>query len=236
MSTIDPTARIGAGVTLGADVNVGPNVVILGPAVIGDGCWIGAGCVLGAPPEITTVDHDTDWQRAWDLPGVEIGAGTVIRELSTVHSGSYRPTRIGAGCWLLNRVYVAHDCQVGDGVTLSSGATFGGHCLVGDNVNVGMSAVVHQRRAIGPGAMVGMGAAVTRDVPPYAKAYGNPVALHGVNAVGMSRAGIPDAAIEALAAGYAAGRLPADVPAELSGAFGWWKTAEPAKSLVSAAS
>lgn len=236
MTRVHPSAVLGDGVELGERVVVGPNAVIMGPARIGDDCWIGPGCVIGTPPEITSVEHNQDWTSALPLCGVEIGAGTVVRELSTIHQGSYRPTRIGAGCWLLNRVYVAHDCQVGDGVTLSSGATLGGHILIGDAVNLGMNAVVHQRRVVGPGAMVGMGSSVTRDVPPYAKAYGNPVRLQGVNTVGMSRSGIPDEHIELVTASYAAGTLPTERPDKLADAFAWWQAAEPARPLVSAAS
>lgn len=237
-----PTAVVGDGVELGERVTIGPHAVVLGPATIGDDCWIGPGCVLGTPPEIASVEHNREWQAPLPLFGLHIGAGTVIRELSTVHQGSYRPTRIGAHCWLLNRVYVAHDCQVGDGVTLSAGTSLGGHILIGDGVNVGMNAVVHQRRVVGPGAMVGMGAAVTRDVPPYALAYGNPARLGGVNAVGMRRAGIPEEHIELLADGYGAGRLPAERPDKLAlrdrgnsvtaDAFAWWDAAEPAKPLI----
>lgn len=232
MTQVHPTAVVGDDVQLGERVVVGPNAVVMGPATIGDDCWIGPGCVIGTPPEITSVPHNREWQAPLPLSGVEIGAGTVVRELSTIHQGSYRPTRIGAGCWLLNRVYVAHDCQVGDRVTLSAGVSLGGHILVGDAVNVGMNAVVHQRRVIGPGAMVGMGSTVTRDVPPYALAYGNPVRLNGVNKVGMSRAGIEDAAIELLAGEYADGRLPQDLPESVFEAFSWWKAAEPARPIT----
>ncbi len=233
MIQVHPSAVIGDGVELGERVVVGPHTVVMGPARIGDDCWIGPGCVIGTPPEITSAEHNREWTGVQPHFGVEIGAGTVVRELSTIHQGSYRPTRIGAGCWLLNRVYVAHDCQVGDGVTLSSGTTLGGHILIGDAVNTGMNAVVHQRRVVGPGAMVGMGAAVTRDVPPYALAFGNPVRLHGVNKVGMSRAGIPAEHIALLADGYAAGRLPAERPDKIADAFAWWTAAEPARPLVS---
>lgn len=232
MTDVHPTAVLGDGVELGERVVVGPHAVIMGPAVIGADCWIGPGCVIGTPAEITSVEHNREWQSPLPLSGVEIGPRTVVRELSTIHQGSYRPTRIGADSWLLNRVYVAHDCQLGDRVTLSAGVSLGGHILVGAGVNVGMNAVVHQRRVIGPGAMVGMGAAVTRDVPPYALAYGNPVRLNGVNKVGMSRAGIEDEAIERLAADYADGRLPQDLPESVFEAFSWWKAAEPARALV----
>jgi UDP-N-acetylglucosamine acyltransferase len=232
VSHVHPSAVIGDGVELGERVTIGPNAVVLGPAKIGDDCWIGPGCVIGTPPEITSVEHNSQWQAPLPLAGVEIGPRTVVRELSTIHQGSYRPTRIGADCWLLNRVYVAHDCQIGDRVTLSAGTSLGGHIQVGDAVNVGMNAVVHQRRVIGPGAMVGMGSVVTRDVPPFAKAYGSPCRLAGVNEVGMSRAGISARDIQNLVEHYAGGRLPAEPPAALRDAFEWWAVATPTRPMT----
>ncbi|SHE68267.1 UDP-N-acetylglucosamine acyltransferase [Streptoalloteichus hindustanus] len=214
---------------------IGPNAVVLGPCRIADGCWIGPGCVIGTPPEISSEPHNRAWDGELAHAGVEIGPRTVIRELSTIHQGSYRPTRVGADCWLLNRVYVAHDGQVGDRVTLSAAVSLGGHVLVGDGVNVGMNAVVHQRRVIGQGSMVGMGSAVTRDIPPFSKAFGSPARLHGVNSVGMTRSGVGEDAVNVLAAAYAERRVPGEIPAELADAFAWWAAAEPARPLVSAA-
>ncbi|MFB9427767.1 DapH/DapD/GlmU-related protein [Streptoalloteichus tenebrarius] len=232
MAQVHPTAVVGDGVELGERVTIGPNAVVLGPCRIGDDCWIGPGCVIGTPPEISSLPHNRAWDGELAHLGVEIGARTVVRELSTIHQGSHRPTRIGSDCWLLNRVYVAHDGQVGDQVTVSAGVSMGGHVVVGDRVNIGMNAVVHQRRVIGPGAMVGMGAAVTRDVPPFAKAFGTPVRLRGVNAVGMVRAGVGEDAVRALDAAYAELRMPESVPANLADAFAWWAAAEPARPLV----
>ncbi|HEX6343344.1 DapH/DapD/GlmU-related protein [Umezawaea sp.] len=233
MSHVHPSAVIGDGVELGERVTIGPNAVVLGPAKIGDDCWIGPGCVIGTPPELSSEPHNRAWDGELAHSGVEIGPRTVVRELSTIHQGSYRPTRVGADCWLLNRVYVAHDGQVGDGVTLSAGTSLGGHVQIGDRVNVGMNAVVHQRRVIGPGAMVGMGGAVTKDVPPFAMAYGNPARLNGVNAVGMTRSGMGEDVVRLLAAAYAELLVPADLPEELREAFAWWFEVKPAKPLAS---
>lgn len=235
MNQIHPSALVGDGVQLGSNVTVGPGAVLLGPLVVGDDCWIGPGCVIGTPPEISSLRHNRAWDGDLDHIGVEIGPRTVIRELSTIHQGSYRKTRVGADCWLLNRVYIAHDGLIGDGVTLSAGVSLGGHSQIGDKVNIGMNAVLHQRRVVGPGAMVGMGSAVTRDVPPFAMAYGNPVRLHGVNSVGMSRAGVDDETIAQLSAEYAGGTAPSAVPDSLAAAFAWWSAAGPARPLVAAA-
>lgn len=206
-SRIHPTAYVGPGVTLGDDVAIGPYATVFGPTVIGDRVWIGAGASIGAPPEISTLRQNTAWTGDLDHQGVTIGADTVVRERVVVHQGSARRTVVGQRCWLLNGAYLAHDVQTGDDVTVSAGVSIGGHCTIGDRATLGMNAVVHQRRVVGAGAMVGMGTAVTGDVPPWAKVYGVPPRLQGVNSVGMSRLGIPSEVAEELAARYLAGDL-----------------------------
>ena len=124
----------------------------------------------------------------------------------------------------MNKVYVGHDGDIGDGVTMASSVTLGGHVSVGDKANLGLGAIVHQRRVIGPGVMLGMGAVVTRDVPPFAKAFGNPVRVQGVNTVGMTRQGLDLADAESLAEHYRAeGSLASWAPPEaLRPALEWW--------------
>jgi UDP-N-acetylglucosamine acyltransferase len=91
-----------------------------------------------------------------------------------------------------------------------------------------MDAVVHQRRVVGPGAMVGMGAVVTRDVPPFAKSYGNPARTVGANVVGLERMGVSDEVAHELDSTYRAGGRGADPPVgllghpALRGAAEWW--------------
>jgi UDP-N-acetylglucosamine acyltransferase len=221
---VHPTAVVGPGVELGTGVEIGPHAVLLGPCRIGDGVRIGAGCVIGSPPELTSAVQNAAWTGDLHHHGVEIGPGTVVREMSSVQQGSRAPTRIGAGCWLLSRAYVAHDCELGDGVTISAGAALGGHARIGSGANLGMNATVHQRRVVGPGSMVGMSAVVTRDVPPFGKAYGSPARVHGGNTVGMARRGVAERDAAALDAAYRAGRVPADPgpDAVLVVAWRWW--------------
>lgn len=202
-SLISPAAYVGEGVELGANVTIGPGAVVLGPCVIEDGVWIGPGAQIGAPPEMSNLPQNAAWAGDLQHAGVRICAGAVIREQAVIHQGSYRETTIGAGSWVLNRAYVAHDVLVGTGTTISAGVSIGGHCVIGDRVNIGMNAVIHQRRIIAEGAMIGMGTPVTADVPPYAKVYGTPPRLTGVNSVGAERAGHDDAAIAVLTRAYA---------------------------------
>ena len=207
---IHPSAVVGDGVHFSGEATVGPGAVLLGPLKVGRRVWIGPNAVIGTPPEIASLRQNAAWDADLDHHGVEIGDDVVIRELSTIHQGSHRTTRIGRGTWLLNTVYVAHDCLVGEHVTLSAGARLGGHAEVGDHSNIGMNATVHQRRFVGPGSMVGMGAPVTRDLPPFSKAYGSPIRLNGVNEYVLRKLGASPESIERLAAAYAAGDLTLD--------------------------
>ncbi|MDN5747900.1 MAG: UDP-N-acetylglucosamine acyltransferase [Pseudonocardia sp.] len=223
--TIHSSAIISDGVELGADVVVGPHAVLLGPCQIGDGVRIGPGCVIGSAPEITGATQNIALNGDLAHHGVVIGPGSVIRELSTVQQGSLAPTQIGAGCWLLSRAYVAHDCVIDDEVTLSAGVAVGGYARIGYGVTLGMNTTVHQRRIIGPVAMVGMSAAVTRDVPPFAKAFGVPARVRGANVIGMTRRGIAGTDAAELDAKYRVGQEPdhrhVTVP-ELAAAWRWW--------------
>ena len=171
---------------------VGPFAIVLGPARIGDRVRIGPGAHVGGPPEIATERQNDPWTGDLDHHEVVIGADTVLRDHVVIHHGSVRPTVIGERCWIFSHAYVAHDVVVGDGVTLSAGVALGGHATVRRGANLGLNVSVHQRRSIGALTMVGMGTPVTRDVPPFATAYGVPPRVHGVNRFGMARAGVAE--------------------------------------------
>ena len=225
MNTIHATAIIGDGVELGEGNVIGPYAVLLGPLRLGDGNWIGAAASLGSPPEVRGAEHGAQWLEPGSGPGLVIGHRNTIREHVVVHQGWQAATTVGDDCFVMNKAYLAHDTVVGDRVTLASTVTVGGHVHVGDGANLGLGAVVHQRRVVAPGAMVGMGSVVTRDVPPFALAYGNPARVRGANAVGMSRSGIDDDTLELVRRAYLEGRVPrgGDVPPALAAQFAWWE-------------
>lgn len=204
MNTLHPTAIISGEVTMGEGNVIGPFVVITGPVSIGNGNWIGTGAVIGALPEVRAFPHlPADGPDGHEEPrGVRIGDHTVIREYSQVHQGWQAATVIGDRAFIMNQSYIAHDCQIGADVTIAGGARLAGHVRVGDGANIGLGALVHQRREIGRGAMVGMGSVVTRDVPDFAKAYGNPARVHGLNLRGAQAAGYQEEDLVLLAAAF----------------------------------
>lgn len=218
------SAFIGPGVELGVGVSVGPFAMIVGPARIGDHVRIGPGAHVGGAPEIATVRQNDAWDGDLDHHEVRIGSHSILRDHVVIHHGSVRPTVVGAGCHLFTRVYVAHDVQVGDDVTLSAGVSLGGHVTVRDGANLGLNVSVHQRRVVGGLAMVGMGTPVVRDVPPFATVYGVPPRVHGTNRFGMERAGLLNREIEAVSEFLASGVLPEPgmLSKEVRAELDWW--------------
>lgn len=211
MNHIHPTAIVEDGVELGDENVIGPFAVLLAPLRLGSRNWIGPHVVLGTPAEIRGIDHGgAGTGRATPGSvgtGVTIGDDNVLREYTTVHQGHYARTVLGSNCYIMNKVYIGHDNVIGAGVTMASSATLGGHVHVHDGANLGMGAIVHQRRVIGATAMLGMGSVVTRDIPPFAMAYGNPCRVHRANTVGMTRAGIDPVLAEQVDAAYRAGEI-----------------------------
>lgn len=197
---IHPTAVVGDGVVLGRGNVIGPHAVILGPCTIGDGNWIGPHAVIGTPGEHRRSAHP-DWLGSQGA-GVEIGDGSIIRELVTVQQGTVQITRVGSNCFITAHSHVPHDAEVEDGCTVAN-ATIGGHAWIGRDSFVGLGVVIHQWLAIGAGSMLGMQSAVTRDVPPFALAVGSPARIRGANRIGLQRRGVDPGAILVLEEYYA---------------------------------
>lgn len=192
---VDPTAQLGTDVSVGPYSLIGPHVTvgdrctIAGHAVIdrnarvGTGVKIGHGTVIGSDPQDLKYKGEETW--------VEIGDGTIIREYCTINRGSTATgkTTVGARCFLMTYVHVAHDCVIGNDVIIANGVQMAGHVTVDDRAIISGVVPIHQFVRIGTYAFVGGASRVNQDVPPYTKAAGNPVHLYGLNSVGLQRAG-----------------------------------------------
>ena len=211
MTQVHPTAIVDPKAELDASVVVGPYAVI-GPSVrIGAGTTIGAHCVLEGR---TTIGRDNrvfqfaslgaapqDKKYAGEPTELVVGDRNTIREFCTFNLGTVQDggvTRIGDDNWIMAYVHIAHDCQVGNQVTMANNATLAGHVEVGDWVTVGGLTGVLQRMRIGAHAMIGFASHVGKDVPPFMVVDGNPLAVRGVNLVGLRRRDFSNARIGAI--------------------------------------
>lgn len=194
---IHPTAILEGDVRIGVGNYIGPFAHISGPVVIGDNNWIGSNVRIGAIPEVKSINHFESATSA-DVFGVRIGNNAVIREAAQIHQGWKRETLIGSGSFIMNQVYIAHDCSIGENSTIASSVLLAGNVTLGVMANLGLGTTVHQGRNIGPLAMVGMASVITRDVPAFSKCFGSPAQVRGVNLIGMQRAGIAGEQIEVI--------------------------------------
>jgi UDP-N-acetylglucosamine acyltransferase len=181
---VGPFSIIGAGVVIGAGTWIGPHVVVKGPTRIGAQNKIFQFASVGEDPQ--------DKKYQGEETRLEIGDRNVIREFATINRGTVQGdgvTRIGNDNLLMAYSHVAHDCRLGNQIVLSNVATLGGHVEVDDFAILGGLSAVHQFTKVGAHCFVANNAAVTRDVPPYVMAVGQPAEPHSVNVVGLQRRG-----------------------------------------------
>ena len=205
---VDPAARLGDGVEVGPWVMIGPDVTVgdrcrIGPRArlqrnvrLAADVSIGDGAILGGDPQDLKFRGEETW--------VEVGPGTIIREYSTVNRGTgvTRKTTIGARCFIMTYVHIAHDCHLGDEVVIANATQLAGHVTIHDKAILSGLNDIHQFVTIGTYAFVCGGSRVNQDIPPYVKAVGNPMELYGLNSIGLQRAGFPGETVAALKRAY----------------------------------
>lgn len=199
---LDDGVEIGPYVIVGAQCTLGPGCVLEARAVLeghvtlGAEVRVGVGSILGGEPQ--------DLKYRGEATSVEIGPRTRIREYTTINRGTAQSfkTSVGADCFLMSYVHLAHDCHVGDGVILSNCVQLAGHVTIEDRAILSGLTAVHQFTRIGRNAFVGGMSRVAKDIPPFVKAVGNPTKLYGLNSVGLQRCGYGDDVVRELKRAY----------------------------------
>lgn len=194
---IGPYCVIGDDVTLGRGVKLHSHVLIDGTTEIGDNTTIFPFATIGLIPQ--------DRKYSGEESRVKIGKNNTLREHVTVHSGTKLgrlETTLGDNCLLMVGSHVAHDCIVGNNVTMANNATLGGHVIIENNVIIGGLAAIHQFVRVGEYAIIGGLSGVESDVTPYASVAGDRAKLLGVNTRGLKRNGFSNDDISALHQAY----------------------------------
>ncbi len=179
---IGPYCIVGEHVSIGARTVLQAHVVVNGWTQIGEDCLLYPFSTVGA----TSQDRKYAGERAF----TRIGNRTILREYVSIQraTGQDEVTAVGDDCLLLAYVHIAHNCVLGNGVTMSNLAQLAGHVHVADYVTIGGHTGVHQFTRIGRHAMVGGMSKCTKDVPPFFLVEGNPCQPYGLNSVGLRRA------------------------------------------------
>lgn len=199
---IHPTAIVSPNAELGEDVEIGPNAIIEDGVSLGDRCKIGpmvhiqgstqigpdnvvfTGATIGFPPQYLGFKGEPT--------KLIIGARNVIREYVSIHRAldMEHATIVGDDCFFMGASHIAHDCRVGNGVILANGALLAGHVVVGERSFISGNAAVHQFERVGRLVMVGGLSRITQDAPPFTLVTGHQACVHGLNLIGLKRAGI----------------------------------------------
>ena len=197
--TVAPYAVIGAHVKIGAGTTIGAHAVIEGYTAIGCDNTIAPFAVIGGKPQ--------DMKYRDEPTRLEIGDRNVIREFSTIHTGTVQDqglTKIGNDNWIMAYVHIAHDCYIGNHTIFSNNAQIAGHVHVDDWAILGGMSGVHQFVHIGQHALLGGASALVQDIPPYVMAAGNKAVPHGINTEGLKRRGFDVQTLTALKQVYRA--------------------------------
>lgn len=201
MSKIHPTAVIDEEAQLADDVIVGAYTLI-GPHVkIGAGSKIGTHCHIQGHTQIginNIIYHGTaiglaaqDFTFKNRDGQIKIGDNNVFRENCTVHL-PVQPenvTTVGSDGYFMINAHIAHDCIVGDKVILVNNSAMGGYVKIGNGAYISHAVGIVQHCRIGENAIIGAVSKVAQDVPPCVLATGTTATAHGLNVIGMKRAG-----------------------------------------------
>lgn len=98
----------------------------------------------------------------------------LVHAFCTIDGGLEQPTRIGANSFLMARVHVGHDCQIGSDCEFGAGVVLCGHVQIGNGARLGGNTWVKPRVKIGELAVIGGGSVVVKDVPAGETWVGNP--------------------------------------------------------------
>jgi len=194
---IGPLCHVGAGVIVGEHTELVAQATVLGPSRIGRRNRIFPHATLGAPPQ--------DRSYRGEHTELVVGDDNDFREAVTIHRGTPKGggvTRVGSGSLFMVGSHVAHDCTIGDGVTLANGTSLGGHVIVESSVVTGGHVAVAPFVRLGEIAFAAGGALVERPVPPFVIVSGDRARVRGLNRVGLARRGVPRESRDALESAF----------------------------------
>ncbi len=192
-ATIDPSARIGADVSVGAfavieaEVELGDGVTVGAHAFIGHACRVGAATRLG--PRTTLLFGTTIGARGIVHPGVVVGAdgfgfapvhgrwekieqlGTVvigddveIGANSCIDRGALDDTVIGDGVKIDNLVQIGHNVRIGEHTAIAGCVGIAGSATIGAHCMLGGGVGINGHVTIADGVSITGATQVSRSI------------------------------------------------------------------------
>lgn len=179
-SSIDPSAQIHPtayvapnDVVIGANSIVHAGAIVLPRSLIGDHCAIGPGTVVGT--DAFEVDNSVSPRRIQaQAGGVRIEDHVEIQAKCTIVRSTFGGfTSIGRESKFDCQIHLAHDCVVGNRVSIAACAEISGRVVIGDDAFIGPNCSVSNGVCIGAKAHLTLGAVVVKDVRDGGRVSGN---------------------------------------------------------------
>lgn len=207
-AAVDPSATLGAGVSLGPNVTVGPRArvgagtvihpgVVIGPdaqvgedcilypnVVVREGCRLGdrvivqPGAVIGSDGFGFVTMPDRTHLKMPQIGRVEVQDDVEIGANVTLDRATIGATVIGRGTKIDNLVHVGHNVRIGENGLLVSQVGISGSVTVGDRVTIAGQAGVAGHLTIGADTVVAAKAGVTKSLPSRVMVSGFPARPH----------------------------------------------------------
>lgn len=205
---ISPKAKIGKNVTIYPfayiedDVEIGDGSVIYPYVSIMKGTRLGRSnkvfqnTVLGAVPQ--------DFYYKGDDTSLIIGDDNTIRENVVINRATFSDgqTIIGNRNFLMEGVHISHDTKITDACVFGYGVKIAGDCEISNRVILSSGVIINPKVRIGTSSMVSSGCRISKDIPPYIVASGNPVKYGGVNNVTLVNHKVSEKVIGHIANAY----------------------------------
>ncbi len=190
---IHPDSKISKNVTISAYSIIDAHVVVEEGVQIGSFCHIYQGCTLhrnvkifdscivGSPPQDLKYEGEPSY--------VVIGENTQIREYGTINGSTKASsgTIIGKDCLIMSYVHIAHDCFLRDNLILANGTQLCGHVYIDSDTVISGMCAFHQWTSIGRGCYIAGMIKVDKDILPFSKILGLPMAWAGINVSGLKK-------------------------------------------------
>lgn len=196
---IDDDVEIGPYCVIGPDARIGRGTRLLSHVSVQGVTWIGQHNVISPFAVLGGDPQDISYKGA--LTRVEIGDHNILREGVTVNRGTEKEdgiTRLGSHNFLMANAHVAHDCKLGDHITIANNSMLAGHVHVHSYASISGGVAVHHFVTIGSYCFIGGQSRIYHDVPPFMLVDGNPSKVRCINIVGIRRNGIAKDEIDAL--------------------------------------
>lgn len=193
---VGPYCIIEEDVEIGAGTRLDSHVIIKQYTTIGEQNHLYPGVVLGNDPE----DKNFANPRSY----LHVGNRNVFREYSSASRGTpaESATEIGDDNYIMIGTHIAHNCRIGCNVVICNNCSLGGYVEIGDRAFLSANVLVHQYTRIGSLAMVSGNTRVNQDVPPFFLVSDFDITVHGLNRVGLKRAGLSGKAISEIKKAY----------------------------------